>query len=273
MNEMTEIAIRKPESRQLQEIETRNRELMEEAAKIEVNNQEDYNLARDFIKNNCISLLQWAESLWKPIVDGFNRAHKEAISQAKAHTEPPRIVRAQIEAKMKTWEMAERRRIEEENRRREEENKRRIEEQQRIERENQRKAEELRQKALKEAQMKAEEERLAEAEKLAKEGNLAQANAILEDPIEVPNIQVIVPVTPLAPVPLESHEEPIKQSDDMAKVKRWGFRIVEPLNLRQRYTVPDEKAIRKVVNALGMGAVAEVGEGSIEVFPDLSYRF
>ena len=92
--------------------------------------------------------------------------------------------------------------------------------------------------ALLEAKKREEEERLAKAEKMAQNGDLAGADAILE-----------APINPVLTVPLATAEPP--RVKGISARLEWDFRIVDASKLPRKYLVADERAIRQVVKALG----------------------
>lgn len=92
-------------------------------------------------------------------------------------------------------------------------------------------------KAENEARKRAEDERLAQAEKAAQMGDSEGAEALLNAPVPV----VVDPVlTPEAP-----------KVKGVSFREDWDFQIVNEAQLPRIYLKPNEEAIRKVVRALG----------------------
>lgn len=105
-----------------------------------------------------------------------------------------------------------------------------------IERQRREEAERLR----KEAEAKAEAERIAKAQEQMDNGDLKGCEKTLEAPLKVEPIRVTTP-EPLMPEGISMREN-------------WKFEITNVNEIPMEYMVPDEKAIAKVVKALGSKA-------------------
>jgi len=159
---------------------------------------------------------------------GTHRAWKAVVAQEKGHLEalarPDEIVRA----KLSTWE-AEKRRIQAEVERKA--------------REVAAKAQaELQRQADERARKEAEERRLQEAVDAEAAGDTAQAEELLETPVEVAPVEVQTVVVPVLKAP--------KVEGAGAMVERWTFEITDAQAIPRKYLVVDEKAIGKVVQGL-----------------------
>ena len=102
------------------------------------------------------------------------------------------------------------------------------------------------------AREQAEKEALARAVELEDQGKAEEAEALIERPV--------APVV----VPAPAIQKP--QAAGVSVRKVWKFRMVNPAAVNARFLVPDEKAIGKVVRAMG----ADAGEmvGGIEVYAE-----
>lgn len=90
---------------------------------------------------------------------------------------------------------------------------------------------------------KIEEERqLAEAIAHEDAGEFEEAQAVFEQ-------EVVAPVV----------EMPKPQAAGVSMRKTWGFEIVSPDAIKRAFLIPDEKRIRALVKALGPDAAAQVG--------------
>jgi len=97
--------------------------------------------------------------------------------------------------------------------------------------------------AREKAEREAEEQRIQDALAAEAAGDKEQAKALLEAPIEVaPVEEVVAPFVPQMVIP--------KVAGQGAMVTTWKFEIVDPKQVPDQYKVVDEKAIRRVVDAL-----------------------
>lgn len=112
-----------------------------------------------------------------------------------------------------------------------------------------RRAEEARIRA--ELERREEERREAEAKQLMDEGHFDEAGELLSSEFSPP-----APVAVFVPAP--------PQPQGISARNAWDFRITNPDKLPRRFLVPDEKAIRAVVKAMGNRAPQEIP--GIEVF-------
>ena len=82
---------------------------------------------------------------------------------------------------------------------------------------------------------KAEDDRLEQAAALEKTGQRKAANELLAKPIET------APIRPSGPPKIAG----------LSSRKRWTFEITDATKIPREYLVPDEKKIRKIVEAMG----------------------
>lgn len=213
---------------QEQAIETRRMTLLDAAESLAISDADT--------EAEAWSLVNRIGELKKMIVTDFSdskaaahAAHKAICDQEKSHLdrlmEPDRIVRGKLSA----WA---------------DEKDRLLREAQRIqqERENARVAEENR-IAREKAEKEAEDLRLAEAAEAENAGDKEKAEELLEAPIEV------APVPEVAPAYIPQMVIP-KVAGQGAMVETWHFEIVFEEKVPREYLIVDEKAIRRVVEAM-----------------------
>lgn len=99
-----------------------------------------------------------------------------------------------------------------------------------------------------EAQKKAEDRAIAEAEAAQAAGQPEVAEAIISQPIVAPVVSV-----------------PRPKAAGVATRTGWGFEILDASAIQRPFLAPDEAKIRAQVNALGLDAARIVG--GIRVFP------
>jgi len=109
--------------------------------------------------------------------------------------------------------------------------------------------------AKKEAERRAEEERLRaeQQRRLEEEERKRREEEALNRAIETGDESILdeaEKAPPVAPVAPPVHVEQKKQSGIAVK-KVWDFEITDKMELPPEYLIPDEKAIRRVVTALG----------------------
>ena len=120
--------------------------------------------------------------------------------------------------------------------------------------EEQRRLEAERQRKLRDEE---EAERLRRAVE-ASEGGLEElGDAILEQPVALPSY-----VQAPAPAPVKTA--------GVSEVEVWRFEIIDPSKIDRKFLVPDESAIRKVVQAMKEDAAAIVG--GIRIIRDVQIR-
>lgn len=114
-------------------------------------------------------------------------------------------------------------------------------------------------------QLEAEHQRAAElaarqtVRALVEQGDDEKAKAITQALVT----DSIVPATPL---PAQVYKPP--KTAGTSVTKKWKYRMVDESKVVRAFLVPDEKAIRVLVEKQGPKAVGVVGEGSIEVYQD-----
>jgi hypothetical protein len=94
-----------------------------------------------------------------------------------------------------------------------------------------------------------EDDRLRQAEALSDAGHQEEAEALLEQPIIAPVVEI-------------QHEKPA----GISTRGKWSFRILDEAKIDRRFLTPDLTKIRQTVTALGPDAVEVVG--GIEVLRD-----
>ena len=165
---------------------------------------------------------------FKPSKTGAHGAWKAICAQEAGHLErlkePDMIVRG----KLSTWEQ-EKRRIQAEIERKAREAAERV-------------AAELRREAQEKAQKEAEDRRLQEAVAAEAAGNTAQAEELLETPVEVAPVEVPTVFVPVMSAP--------KVEGAGAMVETWHFEITDPQAIPREHLTINEVSIGKVVQAL-----------------------
>ena len=146
------------------------------------------------------------EDTFKPIKQKMDAAKKEVLDQEKAADAPLAQAEAIIKPRIAAWNA----------------------EQERIRREEEDRLREI-------ARKQEEERRLKEAVAAEQAGNKAEAEAIIEAPIEPPPVVVPKSVPKVAGVSF---------------TKQWKFRITDPNKIPREYLTPDEVKIGQIVRAL-----------------------
>ncbi len=156
-----------------------------------------------------------------PLIKEAVKHHKSLLAEKRRHGEPVERARKLLKAKMIEWQIAEDAR---------------------------RAAQEADLRAR--VQREAENARIAESEALERAGKGEQAEALLEQPIQAPN--VVLPPPP-------------KAKGQVNAVRTiWRFRVVDPAKVPDQFKMVDEKKIGALVRA-GNGTWACDG---IEVYSE-----
>jgi hypothetical protein len=102
------------------------------------------------------------------------------------------------------------------------------------------------------AQQRKEEEdrRIAEAQLLEGAGHTEAAEALLEEPVPMPVVEI-----------------PKARAEGVSVRKKFGFRIIDPSKINPAFLMVDEAKIRKQVAALGADAASLIGAG-VEIFEE-----
>lgn len=191
-------------------------------AAIEVNNAVQRVQAGELlveIERERKARLEW----FKPIKDAAYQTHKGICDREKDALAPLVLARQQIEARMSTYDR--------------EEMRVRREQEQRLQKEQEDKEHER-------AKREAEELRLRQAQELETQGRHEEVTQVLNEPI--------VPTKRPQPAVILPTQAPAVKG--VSSRKTFSFRIDDSALLPRKYLMPDESAIRKVVNALGLDA-------------------
>jgi len=195
--------------------------LYEQARSILVKTAEDYQFAGEFLrrlKDQRKAIQDW----FRPLKEKADQAHKALVKKEREALKPLEEAEALVAPAMIAWK-----------------------------REEERKAEEEARRIREEARRREEEIRLAEAIQAEREGDLGAAQAILEEPIEVP----VVTVQPRTP-----------KISGLAERTTWTFRVVNESLIPREYLMPNLTKIGAVVRS-DKGKTSIPG---IEVFPQSS---
>jgi hypothetical protein len=178
-----------------------------DAQRMQITTQDDYLYGSGFLKG-LKAILNEIDQTFNPVIDSAHKAHREALEAKKKHAEPVLEAEQMVKGKLVAW------RDERERIRREEE--RRLAELARI----------------------AEQERLAREALAAEEaGDMAEAEAIMEEAVTVQ-----APVVTLPPA------QPKVSGISTREV--WKFRITDVSKIPACYMIPDETKIGGVVRAM-----------------------
>lgn len=187
-----------------QDLEVRIKSFVEHAQTFKINGPESFEAANQR-RQAAKALIKEIKETFDPIV----RKQMDALSEAKAQRDkylnPAEQADAVYKNKMLAWDIAE--------------NKRIADEQERL---------------RKEAQAKADKEKLAKAIKAEKAGDTEKANQILDTPTPI-----VAPPPPPAPKAAGFHTR-----------MDWDFEIVDEPLVPIEYRIVDEVKIRKIVKAL-----------------------
>ena len=195
--------------------------LYEQARLLVVKTPEDYLFAGEFLrslKDQRRSIQEW----FKPLKEKADQAHKAIIRKEKEALKPLEEAEALIAPAMLAWK-----------------------------REEERKAEEEARRIREEARKREEEIRLAEAIQAEREGYKEEAQAILEEPIDIPVVTVQTRTPKIA---------------GLAERTTWTFRVVNEDLIPREYLMPNLNKI---------GAVVRIDKGKtkipgIQAFPQSS---
>lgn len=193
------------------------------AKSIAIITAEDYTAAGEFLLG-IKAVRKRIDETFDPIIDKAHQAHKEALAQKKKVEAP--LIEAEGIIKPKIAEYNS--------------------EQERIRKEEERRLAEV-------ARKEEEERRLAEAEAAEKAGDIAEAQAILDEPVYVPPV-VVQKTTP--------------KVSGIAMTTVWRFRITNEKKIPREYLSVDTVKIGGVVRALK----DKCSIPGIQVYPEQSVR-
>lgn len=205
------------------EVEQKALSVPEKARSIEIKDNESYIRAGELLKA-IKDIRKEIDETFDPIVKKAHEAHKEAVSQKKKAEAPLVEAEGIIKPKIASYQ----------------------DEQERIRLEEERRLQEEAQKQLEEAQ-------LDEAVELERSGQVEEAQAVLQEPIQAPTI-VLPKTTP--------------KVEGVSSRKVWRYRVKNPLHVKREYLILDEKKIGALVRQLGPQAEAIIGKGSIEIYEE-----
>jgi len=216
-----------PSEERIRENESQRLTLVAQAEALVVDSPECEKVAWAIV-NGIGELTKRITADFAPSRTAAHQAWKAIVAQEKGHLarleEPDKIVRGKLSA----WEQEKRRRQAEIDRKA---------------REAAAKAQaELQRQGDEAARKAAEERRLQEAVAAEEAGNTAQAEELLETPVEVAPVEV-----PTVVVPTLKAE---KVAGAGAMVERWTFEITDPQAIPREYLTVNEVAIGKIVQAL-----------------------
>jgi hypothetical protein len=182
-------------------------EIQQATKVLTIRNADDYKVAGEM--SNAISQLRkQIDATFDPIIAKAHEAHKEAIAQKRKFSLPLEMDQRLIDGKLMAWS-----RQQEEIRRRKEA------------------------ELAAELKKKQEDEALAQAEELERQGSPELAETVLQQQVEAP--------APVVALPTET-----PRIAGFAKRTIWRFRIVNPELVPREYLSPDELKIGGVVRSL-----------------------
>lgn len=187
-----------------QEIQQDGTALVERSSAITVTDSASYEMAAEFLKL-LKGYRKRVADMFGTLVKAAHTAWKEAVATRKRFDQPANEAEYTVKNRMIAW---------------------RQEEQEKVRREQAAREAELRRKA--------EEARIAEAEAIQAAGDAQQAEAILDQPIQV---------APVAPRPVAP------KISGVSIRKKWSFRITDPNAVPRKYLSIDEKKIGAEVRA------------------------
>lgn len=190
---------------ELEVIQQKTLTVPEQAKLIQVTDAPTYERAGEVLGQVKI-LRKEIDSYFDPIISRAHAAHKEAVSQKKRADEPLAQAEAILKPQMLAFVNEQRRKAEEEERRQREE-----------------------------ARKKAEQEQLEAAIQAEAEGDKEAAEAIIQEPVYVPPIQV---------------KAEIPKVSGFSVREQWTFEIVDEKKIPREYLIVDEVSIGKVVRAM-----------------------
>ena len=255
------------------EIEREGRELSLQAETFQVTDAESYRRATEFVSKICVPFVSKIEEFFENPIRSAFALHKDLCAKKKKALEDPTRAREIIDRKKGAWEMEERRkelkRIQDEAIERARLDKIRQDEEAKREKERQ----EAQRVAEEAARKVAEDRKLQEAQEAEKMGDLVARDAIMEQEVKVPVIEVArqaEPVLPPPPPPPPPSTLPPKTSESKSSVV-WTWELVNQAEVERDYLMVSQTAINKVVKALGPKAAEIVG--GIRVYEDIRYSY
>lgn len=205
------------------EVERKALSVPEKARSIEIKDNETFVRAGELLKA-IKDIRREIDETFDSVIKKAHEAHKEAVAKKKKAEAPLLEAEGVIKPRIAGY----------------------LAEQERI-----RQAEE---RALREeARIREQEARLAEAVHLESVGETEAADAVLDEPIATPPIE-LPKTTP--------------KIEGISSRKAWKYRVKNPLNVKREYLILDEKKIGALVRQLGPQAEAIIGKGSIEIYEE-----
>lgn len=177
--------------------------LLEQATALVVTDDASFAQAGTML-SNVVALRKRIEAHYKPVIDAAHKAHKATIAARDEHLTPLGPVESMLRSKVGAYQLAERKRVEEE---------------QRKAYEAQRKAEAEARAAEERARQEAEAKRAAEAFDAACDGDEEKAKEVLAAPVKVE--PVAVPRVVMAPV------KPAAQVAGLSSREVWSAEVVD----------------------------------------------
>ena len=255
------------------EIEREGRELSLQAETFQVTDAESYRKATEFVSKICLPFMVEIEEHYNDVIKKAYDLHKGECAKKKKALEDPMRAKEIIDRKKGAWEMEERRkelkRIQDEAAERARLDKIKQDEDAKREKERQ----EAQRVAEEAARKVAEDRKLQEAQEAEKRGDLVARDAIMEQEVKVPVVEVLrqaEPVLPPPPPPPPPSTLPPKTSESKASVV-WTWELSNEAEVKRDYLMVSQTAINKVVKALGPKAAEIVG--GIRVYEDIRYSY
>lgn len=177
----------------------------EQARLIKVTDAPTYERAGDIL-GQIKALRKEIDAGYDSIISKAYAAHKEAVAKKKEADEPLAQAEAILKPQMLSFVNEQRRKAEEEERRQREE-----------------------------ARKKAEQEQLEAAIQAEAEGDKEAAEAIIQEPVYIPPIQV---------------KAEIPKVSGFSVREQWTFEIVDDKKIPREYLIVDEVSIGKIVRAM-----------------------
>lgn len=185
-------------------IEKESIDIIRAAETIIIENQEDYSGAGAFLKKIKV-VMKRVDNIFDPIISTAFRSHKQATTTKNERKKPLEDAERIIKRKMQVFFA--------------DQEKKRLEEEERL---------------LKEAQAKAENEKIEAAGTLLDNGDVEAALEMIETPTIVPDVPAQEKIT----------------AAGVNMVKVWKFRIVDKAAVPEIYKLVDVQAVGGVVRAL-----------------------
>lgn len=190
---------------ELEVIQQKTLTVPEQAKLIQVTDAPTYERAGEVLGQVKI-LRKEIDSYFDPIISRANAAHKEACAQKRRADEPLAQAEAMLKPQMIGYINEQKRKAEEEERRQREE-----------------------------ARKKAEQEQLEAAMQAEAEGDKEAAEAIIQEPVYVPPVQV---------------KAEIPRVSGFSIREQWVFEIMDEKKIPREYLIVDEVSIGKIVRAM-----------------------